>query len=170
MQTYATDPDDALVVAFLDGVRTGRSPGLRIEGDVLGIEDGDLSSWPVLIRLAPATHLLRTDPADRVHDTVRDRIRGRLSHSGAGPIDVDPPELNDVAAMCVTGLRLSRWQLWSCDETVARRALEAALMGDPTVRTPTTSDVTSGPMAIRLLEELDAELDEVAQALWRDGG
>lgn len=109
--------EDALVDAFVDGVRRGQAGGLYVEGDVLHLE----GMWQAVLRLDADAYLVRAEPPLGSAE-VLDRLAAVLRERGLQPIPGDHPL---VQAVAYTELSLSgiAWTVWARDAGEAERAL-----------------------------------------------
>lgn len=104
-----TRSDEELAHEFARGARSGYSPRLHIEGDVLVLD----RISPVAVRLGEAGMLIRTDLSPPVE-------------IAPGQVVDDDPLLATAVALQVLGLPASSWQLHGVDPDAATEALLAA--------------------------------------------
>ncbi len=106
--------DAQLAAAYLAGARTGHSPTLHIEEDVLLA--GRFEA--VALRLGVETLIVRTDVACR---PLAEALEGRLR------LVAREPPLATVVALQALGHSAAPWELWGADGDDAARLLAAAV-------------------------------------------
>ncbi len=110
--------DGELVATYLAGARTGHSPSLHVEEDVLLAE----RFVPMAIRVGPATVIIRTDI-----ESVP--LAAGCAAAGLALVEREPP-LATVVALQTVGHSAAPWELWSADPRQAPAYLAAAATGD----------------------------------------
>jgi len=146
-----------VIDAFLDGLRSGFSADLHIEGDTLLAE----RTFTFGARVGSRSLLIRADiPQDL--SALKDTVEAHLRSEGLKAIQPDCP-LGDIAAIQVTGIRGGVWDLWGDDPQQAQQDLESSVLG---------TDGTAEAMNITLVDQTaeDAGIGMTLEELVGKGG